>query len=184
MVVALPKTAAMLAAGSYDVAMLHELWDAGEQGLTFFLAGPRGAGARALLSDGARLVWTVEAASHLDAMTAYSTFNGRGRYVSDYPDIDSQTSRPGDRSSTERQFGRDAAGVLAGASVTPQVSDAACAGLPLCAGRRPRSGTLLVCTTEQGRQSTPGIGGSLSLKPSAGQLRVRGDACLEGRVGS
>ena len=79
----------------------------------------------------------MEAASHLDAMTAYWTFNGRGRYVSDYPDIDSQTSRPGDRSSTERQFGRDAAGVLAGAGVTPQVSDAACAGLPLCAGRRP-----------------------------------------------
>lgn len=71
--------------------MLHELWDEGDAGLTFCLAGPHGDGARALLGPNAQLVWTVEAASHLDAMTAYWARMGWGRYVSDFPDIDSQS---------------------------------------------------------------------------------------------
>ena len=79
------------AADPYDVSMLHELWDEGDDGLTFCLAGPRGDGARAVLRPGARLVWTVEATSHLEAMTAYWAHMGWGRYVSDFPDIDSQT---------------------------------------------------------------------------------------------
>lgn len=76
---------------SYDVHVLHELWDEGEEGQTFCLAGPQGEDARALLGPAARLVWTVEAKSHLEAMTAYWLHMGWGNYVSDYPDIDSRT---------------------------------------------------------------------------------------------
>jgi len=43
-----------------------------------------------LLGPAARLVWTVEAESHLEAMTAYWAHMGWGLYVSDYPDVDSQ----------------------------------------------------------------------------------------------
>ncbi|TCC65469.1 hypothetical protein E0H73_00535 [Kribbella pittospori] len=53
--------------------MLHELWDDPEdEGLFLFcLAGPHGDDARGTLSPSARLVWTVEAASHFEAMTLY-----------------------------------------------------------------------------------------------------------------
>ena len=43
----------------------------------------------AMLESG--LVWTVDAKSHLEAMTAYWLHMGWGNYASDYPDIDSQT---------------------------------------------------------------------------------------------
>lgn len=71
--------------------VLHELWDEGEDGQTFCLAGPMGDDARASLGPTARLVWTVEAESHLEAMTAYWAHMGWGVYVSDYPEVDSQT---------------------------------------------------------------------------------------------
>lgn len=72
--------------------MLHELWDdPGDEGrYTFCLGGPRGDEARALLSPAARLVWTVEAASHVDAMTAYYEHQGWGVHSTD-EDWDHQT---------------------------------------------------------------------------------------------
>ncbi|WP_221177491.1 hypothetical protein [Nocardioides marmoriginsengisoli] len=65
--------------------LLHELWDDPEDEgrYTFCLSGLRGADARALLSSSARLVWTVEAASHFDAMTAYYEHQGWGVYTTD-----------------------------------------------------------------------------------------------------
>jgi hypothetical protein len=68
--------------------LLHELW-VGSDGLgTFCLAGPRGDDARGLLAQPAQLVWTVEADSHFDAMTAYYRFRGRGVYETLYPEWD------------------------------------------------------------------------------------------------
>ena len=73
--------------------MLHELW-VDEEGLdTFCLAGPMGDEARAMLTAPARLVWTVEARSHTDAMTKYYAYRGRGQYVSSYPEWDDVTYR-------------------------------------------------------------------------------------------
>lgn len=65
--------------------MLHELWDdpANEGRYTFCLSGPRGDEARAMLSPAARLVWTVNAASHFDAMTLYYEHQGWGTYATD-----------------------------------------------------------------------------------------------------
>lgn len=65
--------------------MLHELWDDPEEEgrFLFCLSGPRGDDARALLSPAARLVWTVDAASHFDAMTAYYEHQGWGVYATD-----------------------------------------------------------------------------------------------------
>jgi hypothetical protein len=65
--------------------MQHELWDdPGSAGRwTFCLAGPRGDGARALLSSEARLVWIVDATSHFDAMTQYYEHQGWGVYATD-----------------------------------------------------------------------------------------------------
>lgn len=66
----------------------HELWLESEQEQTFCFAGPLGDDARALLLPGAKLVWTVEAESHFEAMTKYYEHMGWGVYetihVSDY----------------------------------------------------------------------------------------------------
>lgn len=66
-------------------AMLHELWHDPETegGFTFCIVGPHGAHARGLLSSSARLVWTVKAASHFEAMTRYFEHQGWGTYTSD-----------------------------------------------------------------------------------------------------
>jgi hypothetical protein len=42
-----------------------------------------GDGARATLSPGVRLAWTVEAGSPFEAMTKYYEYADRGRYVTD-----------------------------------------------------------------------------------------------------
>ena len=67
--------------------MKHELWkDIGgdeHSEYTFCLAGPRGQGARKLLSPQAEVVWTVEADSYFEAMIAYYKFMGRGEYTTD-----------------------------------------------------------------------------------------------------
>ncbi len=47
--------------------------------------------ARKALELGSRLVWTVEAASHFEAMTKYYAHMGWGEYTTDFPDIDKQT---------------------------------------------------------------------------------------------
>jgi hypothetical protein len=57
-----------------DAGILHELWEAVEdEGITFTFcfAGPRGDGARKTLPANARLIWTVWAGSHFEAMTRY-----------------------------------------------------------------------------------------------------------------
>ncbi|MGQ0468169.1 MAG: hypothetical protein ACT4QG_22985 [Sporichthyaceae bacterium] len=66
--------------------MLHELWDdhdeEGQWGYwTFCLAGPHGDDARAMLNPDARLTWTVEAATHFEAMTLYYEHQGWGTYT-------------------------------------------------------------------------------------------------------
>jgi hypothetical protein len=65
--------------------MLHELWDdpANHGRWTFCLAGSRGDNVRSMLSADARLVWTVEAASHFEAMTRYYQHQGSGIYTTD-----------------------------------------------------------------------------------------------------
>lgn len=57
----------------------------------FCLAGPMGDGARNLLGPKARLIWTVEAESHFEAMTLYYQRKGWGAYTSEHPDLDKQT---------------------------------------------------------------------------------------------
>jgi hypothetical protein len=49
----------------------------------FCLTGPAGDDARAGLSPGATLVWTVQAASHFLAMTLYYRHQGWGEYTTD-----------------------------------------------------------------------------------------------------
>lgn len=65
--------------------MLHELWDdpESEGRYTFCHSGPRGDEARLLLSRSARLVWTVEASSHFEAMSSYYEHQGWGKYTTD-----------------------------------------------------------------------------------------------------
>lgn len=72
--------------------MVHELWDDSEDEgrWTFCLAGPMGNGARSLLGANARLIWTVDAASHAEAMTRYHEHMGWGEYTTDFPEIDGE----------------------------------------------------------------------------------------------
>ena len=62
----------------------HELWkEADGNGFTFCLAGSMGDGARKLLEPEAKLIWTVEASSYFEAMTAYYEFMNWGTYTTD-----------------------------------------------------------------------------------------------------
>jgi hypothetical protein len=70
--------------------LLHELWKETD-GLAFFLAGPLGDGARERLSKAAKLIWTVEAESHFEAMTMLYEYLDWGEYHSEWPDLDKQT---------------------------------------------------------------------------------------------
>lgn len=72
--------------------VLHELWIE-EDGQTLCLAGPQGDDARSLLGPGARLAWTVEAASSFEAMTKYYEYMGWGEYTTDFPEVDKQRYR-------------------------------------------------------------------------------------------
>lgn len=67
--------------GIYSGRVLHELWeDPEDDSLSFGLA----TGAPpAHLSSSARLVWTVEAASHGEAMTRYYAHQGWAPYKPD-----------------------------------------------------------------------------------------------------
>ena len=71
--------------------MLHELWLDAEGRETLCFAGPRGDAARAALAQPARIIWTVEASSHLEVMTQYYAYKGWPPYRSDYPEIDAQS---------------------------------------------------------------------------------------------
>ncbi len=63
--------------------MKHELWKE-ENGYTFCLAGSMGDGARALMDSNAKLIWTVEADSHFEAMTKYYEFMDWGNYKTEF----------------------------------------------------------------------------------------------------
>lgn len=71
--------------------MKHELWVENEMEQTFCLAGEHGNEARAILSTDAKLVWSVEASSHYEAMCLYYSYMGWGQYTTDFPDIDRKT---------------------------------------------------------------------------------------------
>jgi hypothetical protein len=64
--------------------LVHELWVESEGEQTFCLSGPMGADARALMSPGARLVWTVEAGSHFEAMSEYYQHMDWGAYTAEH----------------------------------------------------------------------------------------------------
>ncbi len=66
--------------------LLHELWEYREDGMnlcTFCHAGPTGDGARKTVPADAKLVWTVWAGSHFEAMTRYYERQGWGVYTTD-----------------------------------------------------------------------------------------------------
>jgi hypothetical protein len=71
-----------------EILKWHELW-VDPDGLDLFcIAGADGDGARSLLPAGSKLEWTVEAASHFEAMTKYYEYRGYGAYTTDFPDED------------------------------------------------------------------------------------------------
>jgi hypothetical protein len=43
------------------------------------------------LGPDARLVWTIEAANHFEAMTRYYEHMGWGEYTTEFPEIDGQS---------------------------------------------------------------------------------------------
>ncbi|HTU23792.1 MAG TPA: hypothetical protein VMF30_00255 [Pirellulales bacterium] len=68
--------------------LLHEVWQWEEDGMplsSLALAGPGGDGQRAFQPADARLVATLWAVSHCDAMTQYHRLLGREEYTTDQP---------------------------------------------------------------------------------------------------
>jgi hypothetical protein len=67
----------------------HEVWEeideSGQVLEGMCIAGPTGDGFRALLSPGARLVSTIEAGSHFEAMNLFYAMYERGPYLSSHP---------------------------------------------------------------------------------------------------
>lgn len=67
-------------------SILHELWECVEDEgttFTFCFAGPRGDGARKTLTPDAKLVWSVWAGSHFEAMTLYYERQEWGVYTTE-----------------------------------------------------------------------------------------------------
>ncbi|WP_338525235.1 hypothetical protein NUH87_06225 [Pseudomonas batumici] len=73
--------------------MKHELWLEPDGCQTFCLAGAHGDGARALLPEGSKLVWEVEAESYFEAMTRYYSYMDWGEYQTDFPEQDKMSYR-------------------------------------------------------------------------------------------
>jgi hypothetical protein len=68
--------------------LLHELWEYTEDGgteYTFCHAGPGGDAARNRVPAAAKLVWTVWAKSHFEAMTRYYERQGWAAYTTNQP---------------------------------------------------------------------------------------------------
>ena len=63
--------------------MKHELWKE-ENGYTFCLAGSIGDGTRAMIDSKAKLIWTVEANCHFEAMTKYYEFMNWDEYKTEF----------------------------------------------------------------------------------------------------
>ncbi|MGZ5449792.1 MAG: hypothetical protein ACXWLN_16925 [Thermoanaerobaculia bacterium] len=70
--------------------MKHEMWVDAEGMPGLCLAGPMGDGFRALQGDGARVVATIEASSHFEAMMKYNAILGRGPYTREF-EVDCET---------------------------------------------------------------------------------------------
>ncbi|MEN2424682.1 hypothetical protein [Chromobacterium vaccinii] len=68
-------------------SLLHEVWEEidedGQSLPGLCLAGPDGDGFKALLGPGSRLVTTLYASSHFEAMKKYYEIVGYGEYVND-----------------------------------------------------------------------------------------------------
>ena len=66
-------------------SLLHEVWEESDENGQMLealcLAGPDGDAFRATLGEGARLVATFDAASHVEAMGKYYSMYDRGEYV-------------------------------------------------------------------------------------------------------
>jgi len=66
----------------------HEVWSyqppEGDRATSLCLAGPMGDDLRRLLGPTARLITTIEAASHFEAMTEYYKLMGWGAYTAKY----------------------------------------------------------------------------------------------------
>ena len=65
-------------------SLKHELWVENDEEETFCLAGPRGNDARSILSKSAKLLWTVWANSHFEAMSKYYEYRGWGTYSTEH----------------------------------------------------------------------------------------------------
>ena len=78
----------------------HELWRF-PGGYTFCLAGPDGDEARARLEPGSKLIWTVKAGSHVEAMSKYYAFQKWGEYTTMHP----QDKEPYPEEWRQRQLG-------------------------------------------------------------------------------
>ena len=67
--------------------LLHEVWeeleDAGGPTITLLLAGPGGEAVRRMLGPSARLITTIRAGNHVEAMTLYYRLMGFGEYSVD-----------------------------------------------------------------------------------------------------
>jgi hypothetical protein len=69
--------------------MKFELWrsEGRSAGLSFFPAGRKGEQARSMLEANAKLIWTVDALSYMDAMQKYYAYMAWGDYRSEWPDL-------------------------------------------------------------------------------------------------
>lgn len=68
--------------------LVHEVWEEVRDGMVLHrccLAGPGGDGCRRTLAPNARLLTTLEASSHFEAMTEYNRFLGREAYTTNEP---------------------------------------------------------------------------------------------------
>ena len=80
--------------------MKHELWKE-KGGYSFCLAGPMGDQARSMNSENAKIIWTVEANSHFEAMTKYWEFMEWGEYTSEFDE--DKEPYPKDWEQTQKQ---------------------------------------------------------------------------------
>jgi hypothetical protein len=64
--------------------MIHVVWVDSAGLPELCLAGPMGDDQRALMDIGARLIATIEAASHFEAMTKYNRLLDREAYTTDF----------------------------------------------------------------------------------------------------
>jgi hypothetical protein len=64
--------------------LIHEVWIDSEGLPGMCLAGPMGKGFRELQGPGAKLIATIEASSHFEAMTKYNAMLERGAYTTEF----------------------------------------------------------------------------------------------------